>query len=452
MPLSRLRLQLSAGFALAFVAALTVLNILLYLFITHQESERLGRELTTVAAELVQSIQAERGEGRDTSLSSAAREALTEWPANGVGFVAFAADGRSLGHTGPQRLVAAVPESLIAERIPSLRFVRFVVNREAAAAGGPIVVAAGSTFRLHEDRETLAIWMLLSTPAALLLSLVLGYFLSRYAISPLIGLGAAVEAMTPDDLGGRLPVRSPPDELDQLAAHFNRLLDRLRAAREQNQNFLRRAAHQLRTPLTLVLGESQLSLDRPRSPEEQVATLRRIRTAAEQMTHRVTDLFLLASVQAGERLPLHELVELDGLVAEAADLMRGRAQALSRRLELGEIQPAELMGDERLLREAVVELLENACRHGTDARPVMLELTTQGGLARITVTNAGPPLPDHWGRSPENTTPEAELRGLGLSIVRWIAAAHGGTLEAGRDGDFNRLILSIPLGRTSTGG
>jgi len=173
--------------------------------------------------------------------------------------------------------------------------------------------------------------------------------------------------------------------------------------------------------------------------------MRRIRTAAEQMTHRVSDLFLLASVQAGERLPLRELVELDGLVAEAADLMRGRATALNRRLELGEVHPAEVVGDERLLREAVVELLENACRHGSDVRPVVLELTSESGVARISVANAGPPLPEQWEPHAGPASQDLEFRGLGLSIARWIAEAHGGSLESYRDGDINRLVLRVPL-------
>lgn len=444
MPLSRLRLGLTARFALAFVAGLTLLNLGLYWYVGHRASRRLDVDLHAAARELSQSIERERREGPDTSLVRAAREALGEWPAGDYGFVAFAPDGARLGSAGLDRLVSSVT-SFPADLTALHRHLRVINDGSASAGGGPAIVVIGSTGRLHEDQETLATWMLVSAPVVLLLSLILGYVLSRQALSPVDALGAAIGGMTPDDLSLRLPVREPADEVDRLTAHFNRLLDRLAASGEQNQRFLQRAAHQLRTPLTLVLGESQLSLERSRTAEEQTATMRRIRTAAEQMSHRVADLFLLASVQAGERLPLRERVELDGLAAEAADLMRGRAQSLGRRLEMGEIVPAEVVGDERLLREAVVELLENACRHGSDETPIAVSLTSSAIAARITVTNSGPPLPDEWPQALSRASTDLDPRGLGLSIVSWIADAHRGALEVERIGSLNRLSIRIPL-------
>src|SRR5258706_7350043 len=126
-----------------------------------------------------------------------------------------------------------------------------------------------------------------------------------------------------------LLVHRPADELDQLATHFNALLDRLALARATNLRFLGHAAHQLRTPLTIVRGESALGLERPRVTEDYRAALRRIDLAAEQMSRPVADLFLLAEAEAGERPALTAGVELDGIAVEAVDLMRGRAAGLA---------------------------------------------------------------------------------------------------------------------------
>src|SRR6185312_16238789 len=134
-------------------------------------------------------------------------------------------------------------------------------------------------------------------------------------------------------------------------------------AQLRNRQFVQRAAHQLKTPLTVVLGEADLSLSG--GDGEGAAGMRRVRTAARQMRRRVDELLLLAEAQTGEQVPLDDEVELDGLALECADLMRGRAAQLSRSLMLGRVEPITVRGSERLLREALVELIENACRHGS---------------------------------------------------------------------------------------
>src|SRR4029077_4460471 len=126
------------------------------------------------------------------------------------------------------------------------------------------------------------------------------------------------------DLAGRLPIRTPPDEIDRLAGDFNALLARPAALRQQNRDFLSQVAHQLRTPLTLVRGESELGLERERDSEAYRAILTRIGKAADQMSQRVDDLFLLARAEAGDQPPLSDKVELDALALECTDLMRGR--------------------------------------------------------------------------------------------------------------------------------
>src|SRR5471032_1570261 len=100
------------------------------------------------------------------------------------------------------------------------------------------------------------------------------------------------------------------------------------------------------------------------------ATLGRIRTAAEQMRRRVDELFLLAEAQAGEKARLEDDVELDGLVLDCTDLMRERASALGRSLAIGRAEHSVVRGNAGLLQEALVELMENACRHGSSGIPI----------------------------------------------------------------------------------
>jgi len=289
---------------------------------------------------------------------------------------------------------------------------------------------------MEEYNEALALWLTISAILVVLLGLGGGYVLSRRALAPIDALGDAIAGISPGALRARLPVNTPADEVDRVRMQFNALLDRLEAAQAQNRKFLREAAHQIRTPLTLVMGEASLELQRAEG--EGAAVLRRIQLAAEQMQRRVDDLFLLAEAQSGSIPPLDEVVDLDGLLLEVADAMRGRARQLVRQLQFREVAPASVRGNRGLLREAIIELIENAVRHGTKGTPVELGLVA-GQEARVVIASGGEPfvLTEATSAAPEH--------GLGVPIVQWIAGVHGGRLETRHQGGTNEVFLVIPL-------
>lgn len=451
MALSRVRLRLTAGFAIAFLAGLVALNTALFAYLRRQASRRISSHLELSTEQLLRSIHQEQlTDPADHDFAAAAREVLGEWPDPTVAFRVFDAHGGEIGTHGDSALLRVVPPAaaitLGRPRTIHDALARYFAERDPAA-DGVTAVAVTSIAGLKAENDALLEWMVLSAPLVLLLSLTGGYFLSRFALTPVGTLARAVSQLPPDDLERRLPVAAPPDEIDALAAQFNDLLARLHQVHSENRRFLEAAAHQIRTPLTLVLGESQLALDPARQADERLATLRRIQLAAQQMRHRVSDLFLLARAQAGERPQLAAGVDLDGLVFEGADLFRARAQALGRALELGTMDAVEVAGDAMLLREAVMELIENACRHSVGDGPVRIGVTTRDGAAVISVENPGPPLPTDWeARAPgPHAGSGSEPRGLGLALLRWIAAVHGGRLAAARSGDRNTISLEIPL-------
>jgi signal transduction histidine kinase len=442
MPISRLRLQLAAWFAAAVLVAVSVVNFTLYAYLRRDAESRFTRQLRAAAQDVLAAVRREVVE-KGESAAEAATSTLQEWPAGAEAFTIATADGQT--HTrGSTALLGAIAQSAGARRIDEVWAVRTSDGVRARLTvvsdtfSPPVrVVVARSTKDIEELGELLGRWLLISIPGVTLFALVAGYLLARRALTPVRDMTAAITRIEPDDLTRRLPVRDPPDELDDLAAQFNDMLVRLTRARERNRAFIAQAAHQLKTPLTIVRGESELGLDRTRDPEEYRVTLQRVRHAADQMARRVEGLFLLAQADAGERPALTDEVELDGLALETADLMRGRAQRAHRSLELDRVETAVAYGNAQLLREALLELLENALKHGGEGA-VRISAYNEGDRAHLVVASAGPPI-----ETP--TRPRVDGGGLGLSILRWIAAMHRGELTYAAAAGINTFTLAWPI-------
>ena len=446
MALSQLRLRLAAGFALAFGTGLTLLALGLLGFLWRESHRRLDARLSAVALGVADAMKREVLETPDSALAFAAREVRDEWPRTGDHWVIVDATDQLLATTDTagdlapllhSAAAAATPHFLVPVAGSDLR----VTTTSSEVATGAIptrafrVLAFSSTSGIEEDTEVLAMGLALAAPIILLLSLVCGYALAGRALRPVKDLGTAIAAIAPSDLSRRLHLTGAGDEVAALSLEFNRLLARLDAAQQRNRQFVREAAHQIRTPLTLVLGEAELErLAHETTPEQRRLTLQRIRTAAQQMRRRVDELFLLAEAEAGTRIPLDDDVELDGLVLECTDLMRARAAAAGRSLALGSVEAVTVRGNSELLREAVLELLENACRHGGPSAPVTTEVQRIDGWALLTVSNA----------ISREVVVDAGGRQLGLPIVTWIAEGHGGRLERAPGEGAYRSRLWLP--------
>lgn len=444
---SGLRLRLTGGFALAFGVGLALLAVVALGYLRRESRRRLDAQLEALASGVGDAMLRELRETPDSSMAYAAHEVRIEWPSETDRWVIVRPDGSPLSATDSSPLTTRMID---ASRRARAR--RFSVDHEGralkavtwAAPASSVdghdwrydVVAWRSTEGIEQDARLLASSLAVAAPLLVLFSLGAGYLMATRALRPARELGQAIAALSPEALSQRLPHNGSDDEIGTLAHEFNRLLDRLEHAQERNQRFVREAAHQIRTPLTLVLGEADVEQRQGApDPRRTRATLQRIQTAATVMRHRVDDLLLLAEAQAGSKPRLEEIVELDGLVLECTDLMRARAASAGRSLALGEIAPAAVRGNAQLLREALLELLENGCRHASGAGSVTTEVVMHGDdRASICVS------------TPQDGTVahESSGSGLGTRIVQWIAAAHGGTFEARELDEAHVATLTLP--------
>lgn len=445
MAASRLRLRLAAGFAVAFGLGLCLLAAGSLGYLWRESHRRLDARLAATADGVTEAMLRELRETPDSTMAYAADEVRLEWPTSSARWAIVRPDGTVLAMTDRAAIVARV-----AAAAPTTAGTRFAVSldgRELAAVVTAVpdeaidghdwrfrVLAFDSTEGIDQDTALLATVLTVVTPLLVLFSLGAGYLLAGRALQPARTLQSAIAGIGPHALARRVPVGDSPDEITELAAAFNQLLQRLEEAQTRNQRFVREAAHQIRTPLTLVLGEAELVRDaRDADPARTLAAIQRIQTAATAMRHRVDELMLLAEAQAGSTPRLEESVELDGLALECTDLMRGRASALGCSLALGTVQPATVRGNERLMREALLELLENGCRHAGAAATVTTEVLVDNGSASIRVTSVWPAAP----------VDEPDGSGLGMQIVRWIADVHGGRFDVTTSGNNHVATLML---------
>ena len=278
-------------------------------------------------------------------------------------------------------------------------------------------------------------------PIALLLASAGGYFLARKSLAPVTDMAAQARGMGAARMSERLEVSNPRDELGTLALSFNELLDRLEKSFEQQRRFVADASHELRTPVAILQGETEVTLSRPdRTPEEYRETLAILRDESLRLAHIIEDLFTLTRADAGQYPLKPRDLYLDELATDV--LRRTRSLAIAKGVTLtSSIQPElALNADEDLLRRLLLNLLDNAIKYTPAGGMINVDCRLDGSSYVLRVSNTGPGIPaelqsriferffraDKARSRAEGDTGGA---GLGLSIARWIAEAHHGRLE-----------------------
>ena len=279
------------------------------------------------------------------------------------------------------------------------------------------------------------------------------YWLARAALSPVERLRRQVAAVSGRDKGSAVQVPGTRDEIAALAGTMNELLGRLQGALARQRSFVADASHELRTPLAVLRGELELAARPGRSREELAAAVRSAAAEAERLSRLTDDLLLLARSDE-DRLSLRlETTDIRELLARTAEITASRLSAagVSCRVEAQDGMPAVVDGDR--IRQAVDNLLDNALRFAPHGSAIVLSGTAHGSELRISVRDDGPGfapgfLPhafERFRRPDTGRSRDDGGAGLGLAIVRAIAAAHGGTaIAANRPGGGAVVCLRLP--------
>jgi signal transduction histidine kinase len=250
--------------------------------------------------------------------------------------------------------------------------------------------------------------------------------------------------------GRRLPVPEGGDELAQLGASLNEMLDRLERSAERERGFVASASHELRTPLALLRTELELALREGRSAEELRDAVASAASESDRLVQLAEDLLVLARADEG-RLPVRpERIEVRELLATTARRFQARAAEAGRELRVNGASGLRVDADRLRAEQALANLVDNALRHG-DGEVELAAEPAPGEAVRLHVLDHGPGFdPALDGRAFDRFTRGDLARsrggtGLGLAIVDAIAQSHGGQAGAARrEGGGADVWIELP--------
>ena len=309
---------------------------------------------------------------------------------------------------------------------------------------------------MMEEAATVFAWLI---PVAILLASGGGYFLARKSLAPVVAMSTQAGRIGAENLHERLAVQNEKDELGHLARSFNRLLDRLGESFDRQRRFMSDASHELRTPVAILRGESEVALSQPaRSPEEYRESLDVMHHEAERLTRIVEDLFTLTRADAGQYPLKPSDFYLDELVAECVHSARTLAQAKKISLTFDGAPESPIHADESLVRRMLMNLLDNAIKYTPDFGRVTVYCQRNGKEYNVNIADTGCGIPAELrpriferffraDKARSHARNDGGGAGLGLAISRWIAEAHHGRLELTRsDSTGSTFSAYLPAG------
>jgi len=456
---SSVRIRLTVWYTAAMAAILILLASVTYFIIRQNVGARADVQAVELADTFLSTVNAEMGDAtKPDGLDEGVAAAISEHRFRDVVFAVFDPDGTLIGmsewfpedrrHSEWKRgaLIAPLKATLTAPGpFQSMQFAghiyRVYVRHFSLAQQSATLVVLQSLFHQHEFLETLAGTFAVVIPLTLLLAGAGGYFLARSNLSPVVAMSEQARWIGAENLEARLGVKNPDDELGHLARSFNGLLDRLSASFDRQKRFVADASHELRTPVAILCGETEVALGKEgRSEQEYREALQILADESKRLKRIVEDLFTLARADAGQYPLSYTDFYLDEAAAECAKNVRTLAAARHITVTCEPGGEALIRADEALVRRMLINLLDNAMKYTPSGGSVSLHVEERDGAYHLSVTDSGPGIPTEFqsriferffrvDKARSRKEQDGGGAGLGLSIGAWIAGAHNGKLE-----------------------
>jgi two-component system, OmpR family, sensor kinase len=439
-PLHSIRWRLQLWHGLLLVTVLSGFGVAVYQLESGRQYRRIDAELQQRIPLLVESqhpVRNSEGQLREFSLP-AKNAALFDRPGEGscyyVVWLRHSEHPATYSATAPHD----VPQPKAGDPLTRQRG----DLREAFLFPGPgdCVLVGRSIAPERAGLQQLAVWIGGIGTAVLLLGLTGGAWLVGRALRPIRNISTTAAQIATGDLSRRIQVADTESELGQLAGVLNSTFARLEASFAQQAQFTSDAAHELRTPVTVMLMHIENGLASACDNAEHHEAFAAAQRAAQRMRRLIESLLELARFDAGQESFQRAPLDLAATVAECVELVRPMADL--RRITIKtDLHPAPCTGDADRLALVVINLLSNAIQHNRDGGEVYVVTSREKDLALLTVGDNGPGIAaahlprifDRFYRASASRTPGSGHSGLGLAIAKAVVQAHGGTIEVTSD-------------------
>lgn len=331
-----------------------------------------------------------------------------------------------------------------------------VIRQELAATDSrPAVtlVVGVDTQPFAKTAHSFRVALLLITSLGVVLVSVLGYWVARVGLAPVVRLSRDAQEVGPSNRSQRLQLPTLSLELAQLGSSFNAALDRLEDAYHQLATFNDDVAHELRTPLGNLIGQTQVALTRERDASQLRDILQSNLEELERLRVIVSDMLFLARADQGERANRLAPVSIAQEVEKTAEFLEMLLDEANLRIKIVGDQQACI--ETSLFRRALTNLLQNAIQYSRAGTQITAQISVVGRYAHIAISNYGEAIaPDHishifdrFYRADTSRTnfPEHAGHGLGLAIVKAIATMHEGTVFADSQGEITTVGFTVAI-------
>ena len=378
---------------------------------------------------------------------------------HGVYFGAYGARGTVLFETAPPGLYALAGKGVIAKSLDVNALHEWHLRDQRFR--GALLRIRGETVLVAVSMEPHLRYLALlrrglwgGTVLACIVAVIAAGLAVRWGHAPLRRISTAVRGVTSEHLDVRLEAAEVPIELDPLVASFNQMLDRLQASFSRLTHFTADIAHELRTPVTSLMTQTQVALSKSRDPAAYREVLYSSLEELERMGKMIGDMLFLAQADTRLAQPEPSAVDLAEEARALFEYFEAWADEIGVDLVLEGKAPA-VPGNRLMLRRALSNLIANALRYTPRGKTLRVSLMERAGWVELRVENPGPKiaaehLPKLFDRfyrvdPARQHKDKGEGAGLGLAIVKAIAEAHGGSVSVRSGGGTTRFALQLPL-------
>lgn len=336
---------------------------------------------------------------------------------------------------------------------------RLAVLRVSAGEADYFLVLAQPLHNTAEELEALGRIFYLAIPGALLVAGGGGLLLARKSLAPVAAMTEQAESIGARNLHDRLEVINSRDELGRLATVLNNLLSRLDRSFESLRQFTADASHELRTPLSIIRGEAEVALSQNRDKAEYRESLVIVHDEARRLSRMVDDMLALARADDRDQGLKVEEFYLNDLVEDSVKSSQVLALAKAISLTVEPSTDITFAGDESLIRRMILNLLDNAIKYTPAGGRVSVKLTTEVSRVEIAVADTGIGISadatarifERFYRADRARSRSDGGSGLGLSIAKWVAEAHNGSINLeSRPGAGSTFTISLPLNKSGS--